>query len=262
MKDFLVRAAWLRGLLVLALGLPLAARAAGEEDSRNALTQVNHLYEELEFEQALQQIQLARQGPRGAKEDATLLLYEGVILCELSQQEQGTASFKSALLLQPDAQLPVQVSPKVEGLFQSARQQVKSELASRPVAPPAAPALELSSLPVPSSAPRQAALRGHAWIPAIAGGAFVVAGGVSWTLSRAELDRLRNNDSHLKTMSDVRQSMSRGSTWQTVGVSLLSAGAVGLATAAGMYLLDAPEQPLALRVSTSGTSAFVQGKWP
>ncbi len=274
-REHLVKSA-IQGALLLVLVVPLAARAASEGDVRTSITSISRLYESLEYEHALRQIQFARQLPRGTDEEVTLSLYEGIILCEMNKQAQGSASFKSALLLRPDAKLPVRVAPKVEALFQAVRQQVKSELASMlarreaesPKAPPPetpaqpAPAAALPPPTVSSSAPRRDTLRRHSLIPAIAGGTLVVAGGLAWTLSRGELNQLRNDDSRLATMDDVRHSMSRGRTWQTVGVSLLSAGAVGLATAAGMYMLGAPERPLALSVGTDGTSAFVQGKWP
>ncbi len=276
MREHLVKSA-IQGALILVLVVPLAARAASEGDVRTSITSISRLYESLEYEHALRQIQFARQLPRGTEEEVTLSLYEGIILCEMSKQAQGSASFKSALLLRPDVKLPVRVAPKVEALFQSVRQQVKSELASmlarREAESPKAPQPEAPAQPAPapalppptkvsSSAPRRDTLRRHSLIPAIAGGTLVAAGGLAWTLSRGELNQLRNDDPRLATMDDARRSMSRGRTWQTVGVSLLSAGAVGLTTAAGMYLLGAPEQPLALGVSTDGTSAFVQGKWP
>lgn len=276
MKELFVKSAFLSSALVIVLVIPLAAHAAGDGEIRKHLLAVGHLYEEVEYDHALQRIQLARQLPCSTEDEVTLSLYEGIILCEMSNQTQGAAAFKAALLLRPEAKLPVRVAPKIETLFQTVQQQVKSELASlaapREAEPPKERHVEATPRPLPSvalpptavssSAPRREALRRHALIPALAGGALAVAGGVSWTLSRGELGQLRGDDARLATMDDVRRSMSRGNTLQTVGIGLLSAGAVGLAVSAGMYMLGAPEPSLALGVSTDGTSAFVQGKWP
>lgn len=114
--------------LLLVLAIPFAARAAGEEEIRNYIISIDRLYESLDYERALNRIQLARQVPRGTKEEVTLSLYEGIILCEMGKQGPGTSAFKSALFLRPDAQLPVQVAPKVEQLFESVRKQVKREM--------------------------------------------------------------------------------------------------------------------------------------
>jgi hypothetical protein len=168
----------------------------------------------------------------------------------------------------------VQVSPKVEKLFESVRQQVKIEitplLAQRErkkaeAASQAQPLVKPSALPptaLSDQVPRRRDLRRYSLVPAIVGGALVVAGGVAWGISRGDLNQLRNDDPKLTTVEDVQRGISRGRTWQTVGVSLLSVGAAGLAAATGMYVLGAPDNSVELGVSTNGTSAFVHGRWP
>ncbi|WP_395836311.1 hypothetical protein [Archangium violaceum] len=118
-----------RSLLLLVLVIPFAARAANEGEIRNYIISISRLYESLDYELALNRIQLARQLPRGTEEELTLSLYEGIILCEMGKQGPGSASFRAALLLRPDVKLPVQVAPKVEALFESVRMQVKEEVA-------------------------------------------------------------------------------------------------------------------------------------
>lgn len=105
-------------------------------------------------------------------------------------------------------------------------------------------------------------VRSYALVPAIAGGTFLVAGGVSWAISRGELNKLRSDDPRIATRADMERSVSRGQTWQTVGVSLLGLGVAGLATAAGMYVLGGPDQPVTIGIGTNGKSAFVHGRWP
>lgn len=267
--------------VLLSLVLPLlsssAAQAASNTAARTYLTSVSRLYESLEYERALDQIHLARQGPRNTEEEVTLSLYEGIILVELSQQEQGLAAFKSALLLQPEAKLPVRVSPKVETLFESVRQKVKRELAAvlpkdeperqqagAPPQPRAHPAQSPIAVPtaVSSTAPQGRELRNYALFPALAGGTLMMAGGISWAISRTELNQLRGNDPNLKTREDVQRTVSRGRNWQTAGVSLLGVGMAGVATAAVLYVVGAPSTPVALGVNTEGASVIVQGRWP
>jgi hypothetical protein len=117
-------------LVLAALVLPFAARAANEGEIHNYIRSINRLYESLDYELALNQLQLARKLPRGTDEEVTLSLYEGIILCEMGKQKPGASSFRAALLLRPDAKLPVQVAPKVEALFESVRKQVKQEVDS------------------------------------------------------------------------------------------------------------------------------------
>ncbi|REG27847.1 hypothetical protein ATI61_109186 [Archangium gephyra] len=116
--------------LVLALVLPFTAPAENGGEIRNYIISINHLYENLDYELALSRIQLARQLPRSTDDEVTLSLYQGIILYEMRKQGPATSVFLSALLLRPDAKLPVQVAPKVEALFESTRKQVKQEVAS------------------------------------------------------------------------------------------------------------------------------------
>lgn len=133
------------GHLAAALGLwlyALAAPAAGN-DIRRYILAASHLYESLDYDAALEQLARAKAlGPR-ADEEAEIALYEGIIYADMSgHRDQSQAAFRAALLLRPDARLPVKVSPKVERDFEQLRKQVAQELAkakrsSRPPPPPA-----------------------------------------------------------------------------------------------------------------------------
>ena len=83
-------------LLLLALMLPFAAPAANESESRKRIILINRLYENLEYEPALSQLQVARQRPHGTDEEVTLSLYEGIILCEQRKQSLATLAFRVA----------------------------------------------------------------------------------------------------------------------------------------------------------------------
>jgi hypothetical protein len=263
--------------LVIPLLLSSTSWATGHTAARTYLISIGRLYESLEYERALDQIHLARQGSRSTEEEVTLSLYEGIILIELGQQEQGSAAFKSGLLLQPEAKLPLQVAPTIEQLLESVRRNVRSELAAisdqqeteRPQAeassPPQAGPTKASaavSTAALRTAPQERGLRQHALLPAIAGGTLVVAGGISWAISRTELSRLHNDSPRLATQEDVQRTISRGRTFQKVGISLLGAGVAGLVTAAGLYVGGTPSKSGAIGVTTDGRSALLYGRWP
>ena len=291
--------AWKPWMLVLALAMlrPVPALAQGSTDVQAYLLSVKRLYEDLENESALKQIASAKKVPRTKNEDVTLSLYEGVIQADLNQWAKSAAAFKAALSQHPEAQLPVKVSPKVQQHFEKVRQQVKQELMAKtkppspPPEPPPAPASPPASPPKPEVAalapptPKQpeltpdkppspavlhepptvagrGSMKPRILIPAIASGALLVAGGTSWALSRRELSRLNGDDPSLASRADAQRAASRGRTLQSMGVGLLGAGAVGLGLTAGWYALGGGSNELSLQVGTSGTSAFVQGRWP
>lgn len=260
---------WLvAGLLAVGV-LPRPADAQGARSKFDRhLTAAARLYEALEYERALTQIELARKQSHSSDQEVELSLYEGIILAESGKQESSTAAFKSALLVQPEAKLPVKVSPKVNTLFESVREKVKRELAAlAPKEPPKAepPPPQPVAAPPPAVATQSPVLKGlrsAAPVTAIAGGTLFVAGGITYALSRSELGRLRDNDAALDSQEAVDKTVSKGRTLQTVGVGLAVAGTAGLLAAAGGFLLGSPEEPVAVGLGTDGTSAFVFGRWP
>lgn len=87
------------------------------------------LYESLDYEAALEQLEKAKKLSRGVDDDALLFLYEGVFRMDLGQGDQARQAFKTGLLLKPTAALQVKVSPKVRAEVELIRAQVKKELA-------------------------------------------------------------------------------------------------------------------------------------
>jgi tetratricopeptide (TPR) repeat protein len=143
---------------------PSAARAEGAFERH--IAEAVRLYDDLEYELALEQLERASKVPHGTEEEVTLGLYKGIISADLGRWEAARAGFKSALVLKPDAQLPLRVSPKVRAEFESQRTKVQAELArkrkdtpklaeSRPAAPvpdamtPVAPTQVMPSQPEP-----------------------------------------------------------------------------------------------------------------
>jgi hypothetical protein len=242
------------------------------------LVSVSRLHEALEFERALEQLVTARRMSSGVEDDVALSLWEGIIMAEMDWKDEAAAAFKAALFLQPEAQLPVRVSPRLSEQFEAVRQEVKRSLtrgggARAPVADapheqsvqPPGTDVPPGAVSVPAAEPQVRAgrtPRSRALLPAIIGGTLAAAGGVSWALSRGELSKLRNADPSLADLERVDRSVSRGRTLQTAGVGLMGAGVLGLGVAAGMYLLGAPTEQGAVSVGTDGSSAFVSGRWP
>ncbi|WP_224362485.1 hypothetical protein [Hyalangium versicolor] len=262
--------ATLVAVLMILGAWPLPAHA--QDEFQRHLNAAIRLYQGLEYERALTQIELARKMPHGSDDEVKLSLYEGILQAELGHPDEMTAAFKSALLVQPDVKLPVRVAPKVSTAFESVRQQAKRELAAMTPSPPQPTKPEVAAKPPPAVTPAPTTVstessspklqRRHALIPAIAGGALVVAGGISYALSRSELSKLRDNDPGIQSRDAVDDSVSKGNRYQTIGVTLLGVGTAGLAAAAGIYFLGAPDKPATVGLTTDGKSAFVYGRWP
>ncbi|WP_241757856.1 hypothetical protein [Myxococcus landrumensis] len=261
------------GLLLGVLLLPLAVRAEVSADVRRYLLSIHRLIDDLAYERALEQIARVKKVSQGPEDDVAVSLYEGVVLSELSKgrQEDAEAAFKSALFLDPDAQLPLKVSPKLKKRFEQVRTKVQKELSSRgedpkpvvtPVLKPEAKVDVVAPLTPPLPPPAvEKSMRQKAWIPAVAGGALAVGGGVMWLLASKEESKL-GKSSPLGSLDEADVVARRTRSMQSVGVGLFVGSAVGLGVAAGMYLLGGPEEPPMLSVGTDGTSAFVSGRWP
>ena len=120
--------------LLLGMMLLTAPRAHAEDnddgDSLGFLFEVESLYEEMEYEQALEQVRNARSAPLVKRQQQLLFLYEGVILFEMGDQTGATNAFRSALLMRLNTRIPMRVAPKIEEHFESVRQQVSLELES------------------------------------------------------------------------------------------------------------------------------------
>lgn len=101
---------------------------ANEEYSR-FVTAASRLFENLEYERALDQLGNAKKYAKTADEQTEVALYEGVVLLELGRNDDARAALQTALYLSPDAKVPVKVSPKVLAQVEAIRAQVKRDLA-------------------------------------------------------------------------------------------------------------------------------------
>jgi hypothetical protein len=143
---------------------PPRAPSKGNE-FQTYLNAAMRLYESLEYEQALQRLSRARRHAQGVEDDVIISLYEGIIHADMGRKEQARASFRDGLLLRPDANLPVKVSPKVARDFEAVRQDVRRELAAlhakqeaqrEQAAPPQPPPITPTSEEPPPVAPTAA----------------------------------------------------------------------------------------------------------
>jgi hypothetical protein len=100
-------------------------QAPAESEFHLRLSTAARLYEELEYERALEQLGRAKSVARTVDEDVAVLLYEGIILSDMGRREEARAAFKAALYLRATARLPVVVSPKVEADLEVVRQEVE-----------------------------------------------------------------------------------------------------------------------------------------
>ena len=108
--------------VALTLGLPAFAQSAEVKKYLNAAVT---LYENLEYEKALKQIQRAKTKSGGATDDARIALYEGIVFADMGKEDKALNAFKTGLSMEPEAKLPLEVSPRVEAVFAKARENVQ-----------------------------------------------------------------------------------------------------------------------------------------
>ncbi|NPD22202.1 hypothetical protein [Corallococcus exiguus] len=282
---------WRRGTCVWGLLLwlsltPGVARADVSPDVRICAESIYLLLEDLEYERALDQVARCKEASNGPEDEVVLSLYQGVILAELSGRlSDAEAAFKAALGMNPEAELPLTVSPKVKRHFEAVRKRVLKEFATRGAAreplkqesPPEAPEAQAPREPLPvvttglpesSSSPvrevsgSRSSLRDRALIPAVAGGTFVVAAGVFWGVAEGRKSKLDGVAKDIHSEADARNVAHSARRLQTASVGLLVAGLVGLGASTGMYLLGSPKKPVPVQLGLDGTSVFVSGRWP
>ncbi|MDC0711855.1 hypothetical protein POL68_25530 [Stigmatella sp. ncwal1] len=104
--------AWMRQLLalcVMALGATVPRVAQAQDDFQRQLLAAERLYESREQEVAV-------------------ALREGIFLAGMGQWKKAQTAFRQGLLLEPEATLPLRVSPKLERDFEEVRTRVRKEL--------------------------------------------------------------------------------------------------------------------------------------
>jgi len=151
--------------------------APAPADVERYLIAAKRLYEDLEYERSLEQLQRAKKASTQLETDVAIALYEGVLRAELRQQAEAEAAFKTGLLLNPDAPLPVKVSPKVRALFERTRVEARQEVAALRARQPPTPAPTTTPRVIPASRVETSAPRPFPVVPMTLLGVAVVAVG-------------------------------------------------------------------------------------
>lgn len=117
-------------MLTLPLVLALAAAPIAEDPTfQKALA----LYEDLEFEQAILQFQaLAIRTDLEKDEKAQVLMWLGVSYGQTGNLDAARQHFALALAEDPDAQVPVRVSPDLNEIVQEERKKAEEQAAANP----------------------------------------------------------------------------------------------------------------------------------
>ena len=151
MRIFLAAAVLCIATSVAAEDSPSAAAVTVKDVNANAhLSAAVRLYQKLDLDAALAELQLAEDGAKGNDEDTVqVLIYRGLIYSETGKLSAASDQFKRALAIRPWAEVPEGTSPRIAKNFSDAR---KSLWGMASVKPPQkrAPA---AAVAVPAVAP-------------------------------------------------------------------------------------------------------------
>ncbi|MBL8954665.1 MAG: hypothetical protein JNK82_28060 [Myxococcaceae bacterium] len=100
-------------------------------------------YNDAEWDAALRELAIADRVAQTDAEHVAVWLHQGIVLANVPDAEGAKAAWRSALELQPRALLPLQVSPRVQALFDGLR--------PKPADAPTAVALTPKNEPAASS---------------------------------------------------------------------------------------------------------------
>lgn len=238
-------------LLILALAfLPWVTEAAeGNPHLQTALRR----YDDLEYEKALRALEKARQWLGSTVEEKVYIeLLEGVLDFELQQHARGKDAFLRALALNPDAKLPLRVSPKVVQALEEARNERQALMKSAPVVEPSNEAVE--------SMHGASSTRLNLRMPiAIGGGVAAVGGLLALVHARSLTSTVRSADPSIQSRADLDDTLSKGRTFEKVGWGLMGLGVA--ASVGSLLFLDAPEPSTRAEVSPTRGGAYVSLSW-
>jgi hypothetical protein len=242
------------------LGALLPGTTHAQEDFQSALVEARRLYEELEYEQALVQLQWAKPHVRTSEQEVSLGLLEGIVLGDMGERGPSLAAFHAALLLDPEAKLPLKVAPKVARDFEEMRRRARADLLRKrppvstptqevppPMPPPVEP-IKPDLTPPPASSPApyipaagtqvRSGKRVLPWALAGAGAVALGVGSVFGLKSRASVSDARNGVFLEDTRAHLEDARGRAS------VANVLFGVAGAASAAALVTwLVAPGEP-------------------
>ena len=150
MRLFLASAA----ALLFAASARANPEGAAPASARSAhLAAAQRLYQKLDLDAALAELQLAETAAKDNEDETVqVLIYRGLIFSETGKTAEANDQFKRALAIRPWAEVPADTSPRIARMFSDAR---KSIWGMASVKPPqkkaAAPASTMP--PAPDAAP-------------------------------------------------------------------------------------------------------------
>jgi hypothetical protein len=196
------------------------------------------LFASLDNQGALEKLAQAKAVPHAVEDDVLISLYEGLITSDEGHTADSEAAFRAAFALDPNAPLPIRVSPKLEAWIERVRQEVKRRLVHAqlvPAAPQQPKPVEAAppaavELPPPAEAPRRA------WIPAAAVGAALLAGAVVCAVLEMSIERRLNaGDTTITTLAQLDDVYSQGRAFTVAGITLGAAAAAAAVVAAVLF---------------------------
>lgn len=202
------------------------------------------LYENLEYEEALEKLERAKSYVSDIKDDVSISLYKGIILADLGQQEQSRVAFRAGLLLNPNAQLPLKVSPKVTRDFEALRDEVHREMetlgakqaAQQSVAatkePPGPSPVSFAPGAVTAAPPPRSRVLPYSLL---GGGAVMAGAGVALGVSARSFNERKRE----LTADEAVLERDKASKKLTIGTVLMGGGLAALGT--GVVLLLMPQ---------------------
>jgi hypothetical protein len=119
-----------------------APAAPGAATANAHLAAAMRLYQKLDLDAALAELQLAESGAKENQDDMVqVLIYRGLIYSETGKLSEGTDQFKRALAIRPWAEVPAETSPRIAKNFSDARRSLWGMASVKPpqkrIAPPA-----------------------------------------------------------------------------------------------------------------------------
>ncbi len=120
---------WLSKLVVLSVCVLAGVSPAQNSEARKYINGAIALYENLEYEKALKQLQKAKAKAASSDDELNVALLQGAVLADMGKEDAALKSFKEGFSLDLKAKLPVEVSPKIAALAEKARASVAKLLA-------------------------------------------------------------------------------------------------------------------------------------
>jgi hypothetical protein len=223
--------------LLLTLASTLAADAASEpSEARRYIQAAAVLFASLDNHGALEKLAQAKAAPHALEDDVLISLYEGLIMSDEGRAADSEAAFRAAFALDPNAPLPIRVSPKLEASIEKVRQEVKRTLTRAQLLPAAQPPRQLEPPPVVIEAPPPALAPRRAWIPAaVAGTALLATALVFAGLEQGIEARLRSGDPSITAADQLDAVYGQGRAFTIAGLALGAAAAAVVVIAAVLF---------------------------